>query len=86
MKDFISLHHSHTTSYEEYNFLTDALKDQFQWERFMIQVRLLAAWKNLVHNDRMAPCDATVQQTPHFFAESPGTMKNFSYYVTQNIL
>ena len=32
---------------------------------------MLAAWKTLVHDDRVAKCDATVRQTPHIFSDSP---------------
>ena len=44
----------------------------FDGEWFMILVRLLAARKNLVQGNRVAPCDATVRQTPHVFSDSPG--------------
>ena len=44
----------------------------FDWEWFMIEVRLLATRKNLVYDNRVAQCDATVRQTPHVFSDSPG--------------
>ena len=41
-------------------------------ERIMIQVRLLAAWKDLVRDDPVAHCDAPFPLTPHVFSDSPG--------------
>ena len=35
-------------------------------------VRLLAAQKNLVPDNRVAKCGVTVRQTPHVFSDSPG--------------
>ena len=43
----------------------------FDGERFMIQVRLLAGYKNLVHDNQVAKCDITVCQTPNVFFNSP---------------
>ena len=42
----------------------------------MISVRLLATWKNLVDDDRVAQCDATVRQTPNVSSYSPGMKMN----------
>ena len=52
----------------------------------MIQVRLLAAWKNLVHDDRVAQCDATVRQTPHVFSDSPGMLFQTSIDKEHNVI
>ena len=43
----------------------------FDGERFTISVRLFATQKNLVHDNWIAKCDATVCQTPHIFSDSP---------------
>ena len=40
-------------------------------------VRLLAARKNLFHDNRVAKCDVTVRQTPHVISDSPGIMNFF---------
>ena len=50
----------------------------------MIEVRLLAAWKNLVHNDRKTQCNATVLQTPHVFSDSPGIHSSNQVYGIEN--
>ena len=42
-------------------------------ERFMIEVKPLAAQENLIHDDRVATSDVTLHRTPHFPSESPGT-------------
>ena len=63
----------------------------FDGERFMIKVRLLAACNNLVHDNRMDNCDVTVCQTPHVFSDSPGIyravskfLKIFNFESTEN--
>ena len=38
----------------------------------MIYVRLFAAWKQLVHDDRVAKFDFTVHQMPDVSSDSPG--------------
>ena len=44
-------------------------------------LRLWAAWKNLFRDDRVAPCDATVRQTPHIFPDSHGmTLEKWAYF------
>ena len=43
----------------------------------MNQVRLSAAWKNSVHDDRVAQCDATAQKTPHVLSYSPDRKTGF---------
>ena len=45
------------------------MKD-FDGKRFMIKVRLLAAWKNLVHDNWVAKFDVTVRQRPQVFSEN----------------
>ena len=42
----------------------------------MNEVRLLAERKNLVHDDQVAQCHATVRQTPHVFSDSPGMLSD----------
>ena len=46
----------------------------FDWERIMIKVGLLAARKNLVHDDRVAKCNVTVRQMRHIFSDSLGIL------------
>ena len=36
-----------------------------------VMVKLLVAWQNLVHDDRLTQCNATVEQTPTFFLTHP---------------
>ena len=51
---------SETRSHGENPFKNHRKATDFDGEKFMIQVRLLAAWKNLVHiNNRMAKCHFT---------------------------
>ena len=45
----------------------------------MILVRLLAVWKNLVHNDLVPQCDAIVHQTPHIFLTLMTRFQDISY-------
>ena len=60
--------------------MTD-LKD----EKFMIQVRILAAGKNLVDDNRVAKRDVTVRQTAPFFSDSPvGQLKIIKFSWMQN--
>ena len=44
----------------------------------------MAARKNLVHDGRVAQCDATVRQTPHVFSDSPGRVDLDLFIETEN--
>ena len=54
----------------------------FDGERFMIKVRFLAVWKNLVHENQVTKCNVTVHQTPHVFSDSPS--QNLASFKTES--
>ena len=55
----------------------------FNGERFMIKVILLAVGKNLVHDNWMAKCDVKVRQTLHVLSDSPGIecIESISFFI-----
>ena len=59
-KDSINLQDSNTRFYEDNVFaIIDQLTD--------LEMKGLAAWKNIFHGNRVVKSDATVRETPHLF-------------------